>query len=207
MLNRVRRLFGRHHDQRPSTRTAVMPAPPAADDRGPADDFVMPFEIRPLVAGDAAALAGVFRRAIEQTAARHYGADAIRAWAASADQPDFAERLHRGLTLVATLHGDYAGFAQLHPADHIEMLYLSPEAAGLGIATLLYQHLEDEARLAGSRRLTTHASLAARRFFESVGFQVEEEETVTRQGVPLARYRMTKTLVSAPGTGSAGAHR
>lgn len=195
MLKQVRHLFGRRPKNPP---VAPPPVPAPSVEVAVADTFVMPFEIRPLLADDARPLARLFRHSIEQIAARFYPPEAIAAWAASADEPEFLPRLQQGITLVATLHGDHAGFAQLHPADHINMLYLSPDASGLGIATLLYQHLEDEARLSGSTQLSTHASLAARRFFESVGFTLEGEETVERGGVPLVRYRMSKQLVNAP---------
>ena len=48
--------------------------------------------------------------------------------------------------------------------------------------------------MAGSRTLTTASSLAAKRFFESMGFQVSEEETVLRGGVAIKRMRMQKVL-------------
>ena len=75
------------------------------------------------------------------------------------------------------------------------MLYVSSEWSGLGISTLLYQYLEDEARIAGARVLSTDASLRARRFFEQMGFVVTGEEKAKRQGVSLARVSMQKVLV------------
>lgn len=160
------------------------------------NDFVMPFEIRPLQSGDGEPLRQLFRHAIEQTGSKHYDAEAVAAWSARADDADFISSLQQGLTLVATLHGEHAGFAQLHPVNHIEMLYLSPDASGLGIASLLYQYLEDEARIAGSHTLSTASSLTAQRFFEGMGWLVSGEEEVQRQGVTIKRLRMEKVLVS-----------
>ncbi|MEE4250445.1 MAG: GNAT family N-acetyltransferase [Alcanivoracaceae bacterium] len=203
MLKQVRRLFGR--SRAPSAKSPAASASPVVEAQPPApastssaqDSFALPFEIRPLQTNDGPALRQLFRQSIEQIASNHYDAEAVTAWAAGADNEDFVERLQHGLTLVATLHGEYAGFAQLYPADHIEMLYLSPDASGLGIASLLYQYLEDEARMAGSRTLTTASSLTAKRFFESMGFQVDEEETVVRQNVAIKRLRMEKVLVAS----------
>jgi len=121
----------------------------------------MPFDIRPATDQDGPALRELFRQSIQRIASKYYDADAIAAWSASADDPEFVPRLQRGLTLVALLHGEAVGFAQLHPADRIEMMYLSPQGSGLGIATLLCQNLEDEARIAGSKTLSTASSLAA----------------------------------------------
>ncbi|MCC1495426.1 GNAT family N-acetyltransferase [Alcanivorax sp. 1008] len=198
MLKQVLRLFRRsksaHAEPTAAIAAAAHPtsvASPAAD-----DGFCLPFEIRPMQPGDAAVLRKLFKQSIEQIGAKHYDAEAIAAWSASADQDDFIPGLEQGLTLVATLHGEHAGFAQLHPASHIEMLYLSPDASGLGIASLLYQYLEDEARMAGCRTLTTASSLTAQRFFESVGFQVSKEEVVKRGKTAIKRLRMQKILVA-----------
>ena len=194
MLKRMRRLFGK-----PATAsTAVVTAPtepPRDDSPALAETFVMPFDIRPMIDADGPALRELFRQSIQQIASKYYEADAIAAWSASADDDEFVSRLQRGLTVVALLHGEAVGFAQLYPADHIEMMYLSPQGSGLGIATLLCQHLEDEARIAGSRTLTTASSLAARRFFESMGFRVSSEETVQRNGVAINRLQMEKVLM------------
>lgn len=194
MLKRMRRLFGK-----PAVETTPVTVAPATSAQGssPAssDTFVMPFDIRPMTGEDGQALRELFRQSIQQIASKHYDADAIAAWSASADDADFVTRLQRGLTLVALLHGEAVGFAQLYPADHIEMMYLSPPGSGLGIATLLCQHLEDEARIAGSQTLSTASSLAARRFFESMGFRVVAEETVQRNGVAINRLHMEKILV------------
>ncbi|MDF1630695.1 MAG: GNAT family N-acetyltransferase [Alcanivoracaceae bacterium] len=198
MLKQVRRLFGRSKPGRAQPAATVIAdeqqtpvAHPTVD-----DSFSLPFEIRPMQPGDAEALRQLFKQSIEQIGAKHYDPEAIAAWAASADQQGFIPGLEQGLTLVATLHGEHAGFAQLHPASHIEMLYLSPDASGLGIASLLYQYLEDEARMAGSRTMTTASSLTAQRFFESVGFQVSDEEVVKRGKATIKRLRMLKVLVA-----------
>ena len=61
---------------------------------------------------------------------------------------------------------------------------------------MLFGSVEPEARMAGSRILTTSSSLTAKRFFESMGFQVSEEETLLRDNVAIRRLRMLKVLVA-----------
>ncbi len=196
MLKRIRRLFGTTSAENTSVSLA-QPETAPADSPAAADSFVMPFDIRPIAEGDGPALRELFRQSVRQIASKYYDADAIAAWSASADDPEFVSRLQRGLTLVALLQGEAVGFAQLHPANHIEMMYLSPHGSGLGIATLLCQHLEDESRIAGSKTLSTASSLAARRFFESMGFRVINEEAVQRHGVAINRLHMEKVLVAS----------
>lgn len=196
MLKRMRRLFGKPAAQTLPAEVA-QPESVQTDSTASADAFVMPFDIRPMTEQDGPALRELFQQSIRQIASKYYDADAIAAWSASADDAEFVSRLQRGLTLVALLHGEAVGFAQLHPASQIEMMYLSPQGSGLGIATLLCQHLEDESRIAGSKTLSTASSLAARRFFESMGFRVVGEETVQRNGVAINRLQMEKVLVAS----------
>ncbi|HEX5678775.1 MAG TPA: GNAT family N-acetyltransferase [Alcanivorax sp.] len=154
----------------------------------------LPFEIRPYRDSDAAALARVFREAILVTAADHYDADQLQAWSSAADDPAFPADLAKGLTMVAEWQQETAGFAQL-VGDRITFIYVHPDTARLGIATLLYHHLEDEARIQGQTRLVTEASQVAHDFFLFLGFQPDAEETVQRDGVSLTRWRMHKPLI------------
>lgn len=205
MLNRLRRwLLGARRTPAPTValerpeRGDAPPAEPAAEPATSADPEPapsgLPFEIRPYRDGDAQALARVFREAILVTAADHYDAEQRRAWSAAADDPAFPADLAKGLTMVAEWQQETAGFAQLVD-DRITLIYVHPDTARLGIATLLYQHLEDEARIQGRQRLVTEASQVAHDFFLFLGFQPVAEETVQREGVTLPRWRMQKTLI------------
>lgn len=154
----------------------------------------LPFMIRPAVDADLPALADVFRAAITHLAARDYEPGQLAAWCAKADDRQFVAALKPGVTILAEHHGQPIAFAQLEPADCVRMLYVHPDWSGLGIATLLCQYLEDEARIGGNRELETHASHTARRFFESMGYKAEQEEDVRLGEVVIGRTRMRKRL-------------
>ena len=154
----------------------------------------LPFMIRPLEHGDLPLLADVFVSAIDGLTTRDYDESQRQAWQQKSNAPKFLSELSEGVTIIAEHHDTPIAFAQLHPKDYFRMMYVHPDWAGLGIATLMYQYLEDEARIIGSQHLETHASDTARRFFESVGFKVQEEENVEVNGVSLHRTRMHKKL-------------
>jgi len=155
-------------------------------------------EWRTLRDGDTPVLALLFREAVMQLAASHYNEAGRAAWARSADDlKEFGARLAQGLTLVACANDGIAAFGQLHPADHVSMLYTAPAFAGRGIAWTLLARFEAVARAAGTPMLTAHASASARRSFERAGFHVLSEEDVVRNGVSLKRFRMQKPLVAA----------
>lgn len=155
----------------------------------------LPFMIRPLEPADQSSLLHkVFVRAIQQTAKRDYSEEQLNAWANNRNQEEFAKLLHSGVTVIAENHGNPIAFAQLHPITTVHMLYVDPEWSGLGIATLLCQYLEDEARIIGANHLTTLASHTAKRFFESMGYRAQKTETVTLNSVSLEHIYMEKKL-------------
>lgn len=156
------------------------------------------FEWRAFEPNDAGALAQLFQASVDQLAAPAYGDAARRAWRSAADdEPAFAARLARGSTLVALHEAVPVAFAQLHPVDHVEMLYVAPGYAGQGLAAGLLARIEAAARAGHASSLDADVSLSARRSFERAGFQLVADETVTRNGVSLARFRMRKPLGAA----------
>lgn len=175
---------------------AAAPAPDPTDEpRAPEPDRpALPFEIRPLEPGDRAQLPELFRASIRGLAYRDYDPEQLHGWASEADADTFAAGLDQGVTVVALEFGRPVGFAQLAPLDYLNMLYVHPDSAGEGMATLLFQYLEDEARIAGVRSIRTHASHTARRFLAATGFRELETETVRRGGSELERLRMEKQL-------------
>lgn len=190
----IRSLSGkRAGDKTPVTQPVVEAELPVADPAPSAPG--LPFMIRPLEPQDLSELKTLFQRAIDELAARDYSDEQRKAWQAEADKGSFTDELQQGVTIVADNDGTPVAFAQLHPADHVRMLYVDPEWSGLGIPMLLYQYLEDEARILGSKTLSTHASLTARKFFKGMGFSDDGEQQVERNGISLARHAMSKTLV------------
>ena len=203
MLQWLRRLFQgpakdatpqqapRPEDDAPPVETpqSEVPAPPPADPMAP----FLPFQIRPLEVADLNRLLGVFRDAIQVGSAGEYDQQQRDAWSRGQNYDSLISLLSEGETVVAQWDDELVGFAQ-RIADNINMVYVHPDSARVGSATLLYQHLEDSARVEGSPSLTTHASLTALEFFRFMGFDSEGEEQADRGGVNLKRHLMRKSL-------------
>ena len=142
---------------------------------------------------DAEELTILFQRSVREAAAPYYTAAQRVAWAPDdIDRPAFAARLADKPTWVAQLAGRLAGFIDLEPDGHIDMLYVSADHQRRGVAAVLYRALEMRARGQGLTRLFTEASLAARPFFEAKGFIVIAEQQVERRGQRLTNFRMEK---------------
>src|SRR3984893_7242513 len=159
--------------------------------------------LRPFLAEDTPVLAAIFAAAIEELTGDDYSEEQQQAWASAADDEEqFGKRLAGELTLVATLQNSPVGFAALKGADHIDMLYVHPGAAGQGVASMLCEALEKLAGGRGAKSLIVDASDNAEGFFLKRGYVGLQLNTVTVNGEWLANTTMQKTLAGAtpPGT-------
>jgi putative acetyltransferase len=158
--------------------------------------------LRPYLAADTPVLAAIFVASIEQLTSDDYSEAQQQAWASTADDEEqFGKRLASGLTLIATLQNSPVGFASLKGADHIDMLYVHPGAAGQGVASMLCDALEKLAGGRGAKSLIVEASDNATEFFTKRGYVATQRNTVTINGEWLANTTMQKTFVvpASPG--------
>jgi putative acetyltransferase len=151
--------------------------------------------LRPFLATDTPVLAAIFVAAIEQLTGEDYSEAQQQAWASAADDEEtFGKRLAGELTLIGTLQNSPVGFASLKGADHIDMLYVHPSAAGQGVATLLCDALEKLAGSRGAKKLTVDASDNAQEFFAKRGYVPMQRNAATVNGEWLANTTMQKSL-------------
>lgn len=143
---------------------------------------------------DVDALMALFRTAVLQVARRDYTEAQVRAWAERMDRARWLERLAARPTFVAEVGGEIAGFSDLEPDGHIDMLFVHADHQGRGVASALFDHLLARAKAAGLGRLYTEASLTARPFFERRGFTVITAQDVPVAGEVLRNFRMERTL-------------
>src|SRR6202166_1158424 len=158
--------------------------------------------LRPFLAADTPILAAIFVAAIEEVTAEDYSEAQQQAWASTADDEEkFGKRLAGELTLIATLQNSPVGFASLKGADHIDLLYVHPSAAGQGVASMLCEALEKLAGARGAKALTVDASDNAQEFFTKRGYVAKQRNTVTVNGEWLANTTMQKTLANGASRG------
>src|ERR1700710_1720406 len=151
--------------------------------------------LRPFLAEDTPVLAAIFAAAIEELTGEDYSEAQQQAWASAADDEEkFGKRLAGELTLIATLQNSPVGFAALKGADHIDMLYVHPAAAGQGVASMLSDALEKLAGGRGAKALTVDASDNAVDFFAKRGYAARQRNTLTVNGEWLPNTTMEKTL-------------
>ena len=151
--------------------------------------------LRPFLASDAPIAAAIFVAAIEELTGDDYSEGQREAWAASADDEEqFGQRLAGELALIATLRNSPVGFASLKSNNHIDMLYVHPDAAGRGVGSALCDALEKLAGARGTKILTVNASDNASDFFRKRGYVARQRNSVTVNGEWLANTSMQKAL-------------
>ena len=158
--------------------------------------------LRPFLKEDTPLLASIFAAAVEQLTGDDYNETQQEAWASDVDDEDeFGKRLASQLTLIATLQNSPVGFASLKGADHIDMVYVHPAAAGQGVASMLVEALEKLAAGRGTKSLTLDASDNALEFFSKRGYVANQRNTVTVNGEWLANTTMQKALADGASPG------
>ena len=150
-------------------------------------------KLRPYQKADAEAAARVYRDAATNIGCAAYDAEQVRVWALYPDDmEEFRNRLCQGVTLVAEEGAKLVAFGQLDPVDHIAFIYCASDFSRRGIASAIYQQLEQHAIASGVTTLTTEATRVSRSFFEKKGFVVFATERPLRLGVEFERFRMVK---------------
>lgn len=150
---------------------------------------------RPYESTDLPGVIEIFTASIRSLAAPYYSPEQIAAWApVPPDVARWQERLARLHTIVAESAGALAGFASYTDDGYLDFLFTHPAFARRGVATSLYRRVEVALLGVGAPTVTTHASLAARPFFDRHGFQVDDEEWVECRGIYLRRFAMHKQL-------------
>lgn len=156
------------------------------------------YALRPFLPADAIALRELFAQSIEELTQDDYTEDQRAAWASRAlDGDAFANRLSSQLTLVVQMDGEYMGFASLKDGGVLDMLYVHPYHAGIGVGTALANALEKIAAARGKTEITLEASDSAVEFFEGRGYVATSRTLIPIEDEWLANSQMKKLLQSS----------
>lgn len=144
---------------------------------------------------DVTTLIQIFYSAVHALDHNLYTTAQKRAWAPESMNLDaWSLRFAQKRPWCACLEDVCVGFIELDPDGHIDCTYIHPDAQGQGIASRLYQTLEQEARELGLQRLYVEASKAAKPIFQHWGFELCHTNEIHRAGEVLINYSMEKWL-------------
>ncbi|KLK92785.1 GCN5 family acetyltransferase [Microvirga vignae] len=150
--------------------------------------------LRPFLPADLPVLVEIFQASIEELTGEDYSEAQQEAWMMQSEEEDFAEKLAKDLTLVATIEGAAVGFIALKGNELIELFHVHPTVAGQGIGTMLYDAVEKLATARGAARLVAEVSDNAQPFFQKQGFQPQRRNTLSLGDEWLGTTTMEKRL-------------
>lgn len=157
--------------------------------------------IRSMSANDARKAHDVFFDAVHNVEKKYYSTRQKDAWAPiEYDEEKFIERVSSGYALVAVeKDGEgadiIAGYGNIDDKGYIDHLYVGSAFQGRGVGTAICDELEKYAVNLGVRRLSVHASKAAKKFFLARGYEAAEETQVVRNGLTLTNFLMEKHIL------------
>jgi dipeptidase E len=161
--------------------------------------------IRAATSLDAAAARRAHHASILHFAPAHYAPDQVTAWAGPIEEEAALERF-RAMTTndkfwVLEIDGTVEGFAclrfpeELKPSAYLHAVYLTPKAAGNGLAKRLMAIAEDEAKARGYTGMKLHASRTAMGFYKKLGYTQAGPDLIhTVRGMPLECFPLAKSF-------------
>ena len=123
--------------------------------------------------------------------AKDYTKEQLDVWATGqTDLERWNQSLQAHYSIVAVENGVILGFGDIDKTGYLDHLFVHAEHQGKGIATAICDQLEQ----AVPRKITTHASITAKPFFEKRGYKVIKKQEVERQGIFLTNFVMEKEI-------------
>lgn len=135
-------------------------------------------------------LAKLFYDTVHEINAKDYTKEQLDVWAdGNIDLEMWNQSFLSHFTLVAVKDERIAGFGDMDESGYLDRLYVHKDYQRQKIATAICDELEKSCT---GKKITTHASITARPFFEQRGYQVVKEQQVDRKGILLTNYVMEK---------------
>ena len=152
-------------------------------------------QIRPFASRDLRALVTLFTETVHRINSGDYTPEQVAVWAPRGDDwPRWQKRFNGLRTLIAEQDGKMLGFTAFTEQGYVDFLFVHHEHQRQGVARALLSEAENQLCILGVRRATTHASITARPFFESLGYVLLEQRWFEKDGVTLTNFSMDKDL-------------
>ena len=147
-------------------------------------------EIREYKSSDCNEIADLFYNTVHFINSKDYTEDQLNVWATgNIDIDEWNKSFLNNYTLIAEENGIIIGFGDIDDEGYLDRLYVHKDYQNIGVATALCDRLEKKYEV---ERITTHASITAKSFFEKRGYRVVKKQFVERNGVRLINYIMER---------------
>lgn len=148
--------------------------------------------LRPYLPSDITAVAALFYNTVHTVNRRDYTDIQLDAWAdGNIDLNKWNSSFLSNITVIAEIGGIIVGFGDITYDGYLDRLYVHKDYQHIGIATAICDYLESRTNV---DKITTHASITAKPFFEKRGYMAVKEQQVIRHNVTLTNYIMEKQI-------------
>lgn len=121
--------------------------------------------------------------------AKDYTKEQLDAWATGqVDLKKWNQSLQEHYSIVAVNNKIIVGFGDIDKYGYLDRLFVHADYQRKGIATAICNKLEQ----AVEGKVTTHASITAKPFFEKRGYEVLKKQEVERRRIFLINFVMEK---------------
>lgn len=135
-------------------------------------------------------LTRLFYNTIHSVNARDYTEEQLNAWATGdVNLEGWNKSLLENITVVVVEDDVIIGFGDIEKNGYLQRLYVHKDYQNIGVATLICNELEN---VVNTDKISVHASITAKAFFEQRGYNVIKEQMVERKDIFLTNYFMEK---------------
>lgn len=146
--------------------------------------------LRSYKSSDCKELINLFYGTVHTVNAKDYTSEQLDVWAPkNIDLRKWDHSFRRHKTVVAIEDNKIVGFGDIDKFGYLDRLFVDKNYQNQGIATALCEELEASVE---GKKITTHASITAKPFFEHRGYRTIKEQKVLRNGVELINFVMGK---------------
>ena len=147
--------------------------------------------LRKYIPPDCKEIAELFYDTIHTINAKDYTNKQLNAWAdGKINLTIWNQSFCEHFTIVAVENNRIIGFGDID-IDYIDRLYVHKNFQNKGIASAICNELEKNTSV---HKITTHASITAKPFFEHQGYKVIKKQQVIKHEIALTNYVMEKIL-------------
>ena len=144
---------------------------------------------------DCRELAELFYDTVHTINAGDYTEEQLTAWAdGTIDLKRWNQSFLEHYSIVARSRGVITGFGDIDNTGYLDRLYVHKDYQHQGIASAICNVLE---QAVPANKIVVHASITAKPFFLSRGYNIIKKQQVVRHGISLTNYMMEKRLEEA----------
>jgi len=138
----------------------------------------------------------LFKETIENVNSKDYSFEQITVWSNGAYKKErWIAKIVQQFFILATIEDKIVGFGSMTRDGYLDFLYVSKDHQRTGIATAIYNSLEQFAKHNELNNIVSDVSITAKPFFDKQGFEVIQKQEVEIDEINLTNYKMQKSLV------------